>query len=98
MESLGPFGQGNPKPHFLVKNLEVVSTRAVGKEGKHAQLFLRHEVLNGSRLKCIAFSHGYLSNALKEGDKLDLIGELMTDEWNGRSDIQLRLIDWRKSD
>ena len=48
-------------------------------------------------MSCIAFSHGYLAKALESGDNIDLVGELLVDEWNGRRRLQRRLIDWQKT-
>ncbi len=96
VEGLAPFGQGNPRPHFLFKNLKVEDLRAVGREGKHVQLVVSHPNAAGSRLRAIAFSHGYLVKALEIGDNIDMVGEIMVDSWNGNRRLQLRLVDWQK--
>ena len=35
---------------------------------------------------------------LKIGDTIDMVGELLADEWNGNRRVQLKLIDWRKNE
>ncbi|OGE85072.1 MAG: single-stranded-DNA-specific exonuclease RecJ [Candidatus Doudnabacteria bacterium RIFCSPHIGHO2_02_FULL_46_11] len=97
IESLSPFGQGNPRPHFLFKGLKIADMRAVGNEGKHVQFVLSHSNIP-ARLRGIAFSKGYLAKALKIGDTIDMVGELLADEWNGNRRVQLKLIDWRKNE
>lgn len=98
VESLAPFGQGNPRPHFLFKNLKVENVKAVGSNGKHAQLQLSHPEANGASIRCIAFSHGYLAKALNSDDTIDMVGEVSVNEWKGYRNFQVRLVDWRKSD
>lgn len=38
IDSLEPFGMGNPKPKFLFKDLAVIEDRKLGSEGKHRKL------------------------------------------------------------
>lgn len=96
IEKLAPFGQGNPRPHFLIKSLIVREARAVGGEGKHAQIVFAHP--KAGTLRCIAFSKGFLAKNLKSGDNIDVVGELLADEWNGNRRMQIKLIDWRRND
>ena len=96
VENLAPFGQGNPRPHFLFKNLKVEDLHAVGSEGKHVQLVLSHPSAADLKLRAIAFSKGFLVKALQIGDTMDMVAELMVDEWKGSRRVQLRLIDWQK--
>ncbi len=93
LQQLEPYGVGNSSPKFLVKNLEVVSTRLVGKEGKHLQLKLKAE---GKEISAINFSANDFAKSLKVGDTIDVAGELLEDGWNGRKEVKLKIIDIRK--
>jgi single-stranded-DNA-specific exonuclease len=85
-----PFGMGNPKPKFLLENVQVLSHRLVGAEQKHLQM----QIGIGSRtLDCIGFSMAYLANQAVVGSQVDVAGELMADSWNGVKKLKLRLID-----
>ncbi len=50
---LAPFGMGNPKPTFLIKNIVLSSVRIFGKGNEHVELVLKQT--NGKRLSAIAF-------------------------------------------
>ncbi|NIK75935.1 single-stranded-DNA-specific exonuclease [Paenibacillus castaneae] len=87
---LEPFGMGNPSPRLLFQGAELADRRAIGKEFKHLKLSLG----SGRRLlDGIGFSMGMLANELRPGCKIDAIGELSVNEWNGQRKPQLQLHD-----
>jgi len=43
LEKFAPFGQGNPRPRFKIKELRIKNIRAIGNEGKHLRLGLESE-------------------------------------------------------
>lgn len=88
--SLEPFGAGNTKPIFMINNVSVVSSKAVGKEGQHLQLNL---CLGQTFFSCIAFSFGYLVERLSNSDIIDIVVEFLIDEWNGNRRLKFRIID-----
>jgi single-stranded-DNA-specific exonuclease len=92
-----PFGQTNPAPVFLFKNLEIVNCRFVGNGSQHLKLELRHEKLEGKIFKAIGFRLAKNGNQdLKIGDKIDIVFELIADEWNGNRELQFKIIDIKK--
>lgn len=92
---LAPFGEGNPKPLFLLKGVRVALVRPVGKDGAH----LRMEVVDasGRRLKLIAFRAGARADEAAPGSELDVVVELSMNEWNGRRTPQGRVVEFRPS-
>ncbi len=86
---LEPFGIGNPRPKFLLKNAQVLSQRQVGTEGKHLQMQLQ---IGESIIPAIAFSF----HPLPEGSTIDLACEVLLDGWNGRRQLKLKVVDLRK--
>jgi len=93
LKLLEPFGEANPVPFFVYKNLKVESIRALS-EGKHLKLDLKdgNTVFSG-----IGFNMGDRSQDFKIGDKIDAVGMLEINEYNGYRNIQLNLKDIRKS-
>lgn len=90
LSQLEPFGMGNPSPRLLFQGAELADRRAIGKEFKHLKLSLG----SGRRLlDGIGFSMGMLSKQLQPGIKIDAIGELSINEWNGQRKPQLQLHD-----
>ncbi len=94
-----PFGVDNTKPKFMVANLTVVDCCGVGKDAKHLQLSVSAKLINGTEkvFKCIGFNFGKSIEQLSPGKKIDLAFELITDVWQGRKNLKLRIIDFREA-
>lgn len=90
---LEPFGEANKVPLFLIRNLKIDSIRALS-EGRHLKLTLRDEnfVIN-----TIGFELGYLAEEYRIGDRIDVVGTLEINSFNGFSSIQINMKDIRKS-
>lgn len=90
LSQLEPFGMGNPSPRLLFQKTELADRRTIGKESRHLKLSLG----SGRRLlDGIGFSMGMLAEGLKPGSKIDVVGELSVNEWNGQRKPQLQLHD-----
>ena len=93
LKLLEPFGEANKNPIFIYKNLKIDSIRALS-EGKHLKLTLK----DGSFLiNAIGFNMGKYSEEYLIGDKIDVIGLLETNTFNGIESVQINIKDIRKS-
>jgi single-stranded-DNA-specific exonuclease len=92
LSALEPFGVDNPKPRFLVSNLQVKSFRPVGSGSKHLQLQL---MLGNQTVGAIWFNGNDFAKNLKLDDTVGVIAELFLDNWNGNSNIRLKIVDLR---
>lgn len=90
---LEPFGEGNRVPIFIYKNLKVHSIRTLS-EGKHIKLSLKND---NSIIDAIGFNLGNLAEEYQIGDKVDIVGNLEINKFNGRENVQINLKDIRKS-
>lgn len=90
--NLEPFGVGNPKPKFLVSQVNIASSKTVGADGKHSQYQLKKD---NRAIAGIAFNSAVLEKNFKVGDTVDIACELIEDTWNGRNEVKLRVIDMR---
>lgn len=93
LQLLEPFGEANAMPIFLLKNLKINSIRALS-EGKHLKLTLKD---GNYMLDAIGFNMGELSQEYKLDDKIDIIGTLGINIFNGMQNVQLTIKDMRKS-
>ncbi|HUR59132.1 MAG TPA: single-stranded-DNA-specific exonuclease RecJ [Opitutaceae bacterium] len=92
LDSLHPFGQGNPEPVFGVRGVVLRTPPDVFKE----QHFRFHfEDGRGRRLHGVAWKLAHRLPPL--GAPVDLAVELKWNHFNGRKLLQLGLIDWRQS-
>jgi single-stranded-DNA-specific exonuclease len=89
---LEPFGEGNPQPVFLTREVEVDDAKTVGKEKNHLSLKLRS--LNGKIIfEGIGFNLGKFYPDLKPDKKIDLVYQLFLDEWQDQKRLKLKLKD-----
>ena len=86
---LEPTGYGNPDAVFVSRNVKVKASRAVGAEGKHLKLTFTDE--HGAYFDAIGFRLGALQKSLPL--RVDIMYTLETNEWNGRTSLQLNLKD-----
>ena len=93
LKELEPFGEENKTPLFVFKNLKIDSIRALS-EGKHLKLTLKD---NKNIVNAIGFNLGELSNEYRIGDKVDVVGNLEINSFNGVDNIQINIKDIMKS-
>ncbi|MFD0674325.1 single-stranded-DNA-specific exonuclease RecJ [Cohnella sp. GCM10027633] len=89
---LEPFGNANPTPRVVMHGLTVRDVRTLGKENNHLKLTVEQD---GRSLEAIAFGIGAEREKLTPGMRIDLLGELSVNEWNGSRRVQLVFQDWR---
>jgi single-stranded-DNA-specific exonuclease len=82
---LGPFGNGNEEPVFVLGRARVVRADRVGREAGAIRTFVEGE--GGGRVKAMLFRarEGAVAEALlaRDGAPLHLAGHLRAEEWNG---------------
>ena len=93
LELLKPFGEGNRIPLFSIKNIKIDSIRALS-EGKHLKVTLKNK---NTYIDAIGFNLGNLVNELRIGDKINIVGSLEINSFNGCDRIQINLKDIMKS-
>lgn len=90
---LEPFGEANKMPIFLFKNLKINAIRTLS-DGKHLKLKLKSD---NYLIDAIGFNMGDLANQYLLDDKVDVVGSLDINNFNGNESIQITLKDIRKS-
>ena len=93
LKQLEPFGEGNRMPVFVFRNLKIDSIRALS-EGKHLKLTLKD---NNTIISAIGFNLGQLSEEYTIGDKIDVVGVLEINSFNGVDSLQINLKDIMRS-
>lgn len=93
LKELEPFGEENKTPLFIIKNLKIDSIRALS-DGKHLKLTLKNDK---NIISAIGFNLGNLANEYRIGDKIDVVGNLEINTFNGVDNIQINLKDVMKS-
>ena len=91
---LEPLGEANQMPIFSFKNLKINSIRALT-DGKHLKLSLKSD--KNTLIDAIGFNLGELSKQYVIGDKVDVIGNLEFNSFNGVEKLQINLKDMMKT-
>lgn len=89
LETLEPFGNGNPQPVLRSEDVLVVNLRRMGAESQHVKLELQDE--SGRRLQMLAFSapdHYFV----EPGERVTIWFQPDINEWQGRRTIEGRLL------
>jgi single-stranded-DNA-specific exonuclease len=92
IQQLEPFGQANPQPTFVTRNVKVVNCRTMGSDNGHLRLKLEQ---NGMVWDAVAFGFG--ANQAEMCDPLDIVYNLELDQWNGKSTLRLNVVDFAKA-
>lgn len=88
---LAPFGEGNPRPVFLVRDVAIKNVRRFGKGSEHLELAFERS--DGSIVKAIAFfTDEGRHPALTQGVPVTLVAHLEESNFRGR-ELRLRLVD-----
>ncbi len=93
LKMLEPFGEANKTPIFLYKNLKIHSIRALS-EGKHLKMTLKDDHFY---MDAMGFNMGHYVEEYHIGDKIDVVGTLEINTYNGNHTIQMNLRDLRES-
>ena len=93
LELLEPFGEANKMPQFLFKNMKIIAIRAIS-EGKHLKLKLKQD---NYIIDAIGFNMGELSNLYQIEDRIDVVGNIGVNAFNGMENLQINIKDIRKA-
>ena len=93
LDLLEPFGEANRRPIFVYKNLKIDSIRAFS-DGKHLKMTLKD---GNTLVNAIGFNMGQLSKEYMICDRIDVVGTLEINAYNGREMVQINVKDIMKS-
>ncbi len=94
IEKFGPFGQGNDRPKFISRNVMVMDKMNMGVLGQHIKLRLKND--RSGIINAIGFGQSQHWNDLAIGDRIDIVYNLDLNEFNGRREAQMRIVDIMK--
>jgi single-stranded-DNA-specific exonuclease len=85
---LEPFGQGNPEPRFIIRNVALADWKLCGADQTHLQFRI-------GAVKAIAFRMGHVVPNVNPDDKFDVACRLSINLWNGQKFPQVFVDDIR---
>ena len=93
IDSLSPFGSGNPEPRFVIENLKLLKSSVVGE--RHIRSLFSGT--DGSVIKGVTFNavktdlESYLLT--KNSKKINIFGKLSLNEWKGEKNVEFIIDD-----
>ncbi len=83
ISKLEPYGIGNQRPLFLLRNIKINSFKTVGSQKEHLQLKITNNIA------AIAFKQAKISKQLSVDQLVDIIAHLDINNWNNQTSPQL---------
>ena len=94
LEKMEPFGPGNDKPVFCLRNVYATSFKIL--KELHLKLTLT-DPESGISLDAIGFNMAHFADLVAPGMAFDCLVTLEKNTWNGKSNLQLQLRDIREN-
>lgn len=96
LETLEPFGMGNPRPSFYSEGI-LISAQILGKTQKHLKIFIKDSLVPNSlvpnpSLEFLAFNQSDKFKDLSRGQKIKVVYNLDINEWNNKKTVQGKII------
>lgn len=82
-----PFGEDNPRPRFVIKNLTCVEIKKLGAEQAHLKIKFKQ-----NNLEAIGFGLGSRGGEISVGKNIDVLGHLELNVWTGRDGLTREII------
>lgn len=96
LDRLAPFGTGNPSPKIVFEKLGLSDKKTMGKDKQHLKLTLfPQDGRSKVSIEAVGFGKSMLLDRIAPASRVDVLGELSINEWNGNRKPQLILRDLR---
>lgn len=86
LERYEPYGEGNPRPRFLMREAEVISIKRFGQDQSHSRVELRSSAVSPKTVEMVAFRRVI---DYPENRKMSCSYTVNKNEWGGRTSLQL---------
>lgn len=94
IKKLAPFGEDNDRPKFISKELQIIDIIKMGLTSQHLKLKLKSD--NSSFVNALGFWQSEKWDSLRAGDIIDIVYNIELNEFNGRREAQMKIIDIKK--
>lgn len=96
IESLEPYGCGNPRPVLMSENVRLIGApQLMGEKNTHARLRFSQ---NGATLSAVGWRMGERFASMAPGSQCSVAFEPRINEWQGRRTVQLEIKDVQLAD
>jgi single-stranded-DNA-specific exonuclease len=107
INKFAPFGQANERPKFISRGVMIVDIINMGIDGQHIKLRIipqtgpcsavaDNELRTTNTIFAIGFGQAEKWQELRIGDKIDIVYYVEMNEFNGRSEVQMKIVDIKR--
>ncbi|PID83579.1 hypothetical protein CSB11_00360 [Candidatus Campbellbacteria bacterium] len=97
IEKLEPYGMANQRPLFLFKDIIIQNVKKFGKSQEHLELSFFDSRGFTKNAICFYFKDFFpqevLENKIKEQEKINLVGSIENNKWNGNNFLRIKIED-----
>jgi len=95
LDKLSPYGPGNMRPKFAIRNVEIAGApKVIGKTGEH----IRFKIKQGLKsYPAVGFGLSNKYEMLITGQPVDIACVVETNEWRGNTSIQMNVRDIKRA-
>ena len=87
LQKIDPIGQGNPKPVFIMRNVDISQVKFMGADSTHVRFMVSSGTVE--KAECVLFQKAQEKREIIcGGEPVDVIGTLELQTWNGREKVQ----------
>lgn len=87
LQKIDPIGQGNPKPVFIMRNVDISQVKFMGAYSTHVRFMVSSGTME--KAECVLFQKAQEKREIIcGGEPVDVIGTLELQTWNGREKVQ----------
>ena len=96
LDKLSPYGPGNMRPKFAIRNAEIAGApKVIGKTGEHIRFKIRQGLKS---YPAVGFGLSNKYEMLITGQPIDIACVVETNEWQGNTSIQLNVRDIKRAE
>lgn len=89
-----PFGMGNPKPVFLVREIELFDLRKIGENKNHLSFQTKY---GNNSYRSVFFNYADKNQNINSNTLYDIVFYLEINHWKGTSNLNFNLIDIKEN-
>jgi single-stranded-DNA-specific exonuclease len=90
-----PFGQGNDRPKFSTMQAVIIDKMFMGSDNQHVKFKLKQQ--DSNVINALGFGQSKKWEDLNPGQIIDLVYNINLNEFNGRTEIQMIIVDIKSS-
>ena len=96
LEAFEPHGNANPRPIFLLKNLQLRNLQTLGKDAQHVKMFFTDEK-SGKEVVVLAWQFDQRFTKPTLGQNFNILIRLTVNQWRGSTKLQTTLVDLKNN-